>query len=61
MKKGVEKKEDLRINSDMGKLELAGQDIYNFRDGKEPYDNIGEDAEEKNEDCCDDWPCKQEP
>ncbi|OTX87805.1 lipase [Bacillus thuringiensis serovar londrina] len=50
MKKGVEKKEDLRINSDMGKLELAGQDIYNFRDGKEPYNNIGEDAEEKNED-----------
>ena len=49
LKKGVEK-EDLRINSDMGKLELAGQDIYNFRDGKEPYNNIGEDAEEKNED-----------
>lgn len=43
-------KEDLRITSDMGKLELAGQDIYNFRDGKEPYNNIGEDAQEKNED-----------
>ncbi|KIV63672.1 hypothetical protein SZ39_5135 [Bacillus mycoides] len=44
MKKGVKKIADLRITSEMGKLELTGQDIYNFRDGEEPYNNIGEDA-----------------
>ena len=40
---------DLRITSDMGKLELAGQDIYNFRDGENRIIILGEDAKEKNE------------
>ncbi|MCI0764344.1 lipase [Bacillus sp. TL12] len=37
-----DKNKDLKIASDWGKLELAGQDIYNFKAGKYPYDQSNE-------------------
>lgn len=39
---GEEQDKDLKIASDWGKLELAGQDIYNFKAGKYPYDQSDE-------------------
>ena len=33
----------LKVNSDWGKLELAGQDIYAYRGGKDPYNKLTEE------------------
>ncbi|MBC6975020.1 lipase [Bacillus sp. Xin] len=42
MSKDVEQNKKLKISSDWGKLEIAGQDIYNFKAGKYPYDQSDE-------------------
>lgn len=38
MGKEVKLDNKLKISSDWGKLELAGEDIYKFKAGKPPYD-----------------------
>ncbi|PFI42898.1 lipase [Bacillus cereus] len=33
----------LKVATDWGKLELAGQDIYAYREGKDPYNKLTEE------------------
>ncbi len=42
MSEDVKPTKSLKVRSDWGKLELAGKDIYDFRNGKEPYNRSSE-------------------
>ncbi|EOO74541.1 lipase [Bacillus cereus] len=39
---GQDQDKDLKVATDWGKLELAGQDIYDYRAGRDPYNNSTE-------------------
>ncbi|MGG3523560.1 lipase [Bacillus pseudomycoides] len=42
-----DKNKNLKIASDWGKLELAGEDIYKFKAGKYPYNALSSKVNEK--------------
>ncbi|PEK35394.1 lipase [Bacillus pseudomycoides] len=42
-----DKNKNLKIASDWGKLELAGEDIYKFKAGKYPYNAVSSKVNEK--------------
>ncbi|MBJ8027253.1 lipase [Bacillus cereus group sp. N21] len=42
-----DKNKNLKIASDWGKFELAGEDIYKFKAGKYPYNALSSKVNEK--------------